>query len=64
MRLIISIGSLRTLVACNEMATEGETANIEFFGIRDKMQDSLNLVSLSWLRLLETRARWAWGQLW
>jgi hypothetical protein len=46
------------------MATEGETANIEFFGIRNKMQDSLNLVSLSWLRLLETRARWAWGQLW
>jgi hypothetical protein len=59
MRLIISIGSLRTLVACNEMATEGETANIELFGIRNKMQDSLNLVSLSWLRLFETRARWA-----
>jgi hypothetical protein len=59
MRLIISIGSLRALGACSEMATEGETANIEFFGIRNKMQDSLNLVSLSWLRLLETRARWA-----
>jgi hypothetical protein len=64
MRLIISIGSLRVLGACKAMATEGETANIEFFGIRNKMQDSLNLVSLSWLRLLETRARWAWGQLW
>ena len=59
MRLIISSGSLRALVACSEMATEGETANIEFFGIRNKMQDSLNLVSLSWWRLLETKARWA-----
>jgi len=54
---IIGIGSLRALGAYNTMETEGETANIEFFRISYKMKDSFNLVSLTCLRLLRTRAR-------